>query len=234
MLSLTGLLDYHASEKGEKGEARKENLLELVDAVAEYQQQADEPLTEFLAQAALDAGDQQAAEDQDAVQLMTLHSAKGLEFPLVFLTGMEEELFPHAMALEEANRLQEERRLCYVGITRAMEKLIITFAESRRLYGQDKFHAVSRFVREIPPELIQEVRLRSVISKPVFWDRGPAQIQDQEANALQLGQKVHHKKFGEGIVLNYEGQGPHTRVQVNFAGSGSKWLILSYANLEIL
>ncbi|WP_026179887.1 DNA helicase II [Hahella ganghwensis] len=241
MLENTGLLDFHASEKGEKGEARKENLLEMVNAVAEYEQSEDEPLAEFLAQAALDAGEQQADVDQDAVQLMTLHSAKGLEFPLVFLTGMEEELFPHAMALEEAGRLEEERRLCYVGITRAMEKLVMTFAESRRLYGQDKYHSISRFVREIPPELLREVRLRSVISKPLFWDRQPGGAygsgssgSDSEQAQFALGQRVRHERYGDGVVLNYEGQGPHARIQVNFDDEGSKWLILSYAKLQTL
>ncbi len=242
MLETTGLLEFHASEKGEKGEARKENLLEMVNAVAEYEQSEDEPLTEFLAQAALDAGEQQADRDQDAVQLMTLHSAKGLEFPLVFLTGLEEELFPHAMALEEAGRLEEERRLCYVGITRAMEKLVLTFAESRRLYGQDKYHSISRFVREIPPELLREVRLRSVVSRPMFFDRQPGAAFGGASDSsssdgspqIVLGQRVSHDKFGEGVVLNYEGQGPHARIQVNFGNEGSKWLILSYAKLKIL
>ncbi len=236
MLGATGLLDYHANEKGEKGEARKENLLELVNAVAEYDNEAEEPLAEFLAQAALDAGEQQAALDQDAVQLMTLHSAKGLEFPLVFLSGMEEELFPHVMSMEEPGRLEEERRLCYVGITRAMEKLVLTFAESRRLYGQDKYHQVSRFVREIPAGLVREVRLRSVVSKPVYWDRGPAHGvgATKEEPGLKLGQRVRHESFGEGVVLNYEGQGPHARVQVNFDDVGSKWLIMSYAKLQVI
>ncbi|OZG75085.1 DNA helicase II [Hahella sp. CCB-MM4] len=241
MLDATGLLEFHASEKGEKGEARKENLLEMVNAVAEYEQSEDEPLAEFLAQAALDAGEQQAEVDQDAVQLMTLHSAKGLEFPMVFLTGMEEELFPHAMAMEEAGRLEEERRLCYVGITRAMEKLVLTFAESRRLYGQDKYHSISRFVREIPPELLREVRLRSVVSKPLFWDRQPGAAYGGASGGtgsdqpqLALGQRVRHERYGEGVVLNYEGQGPHARIQVNFDDEGSKWLILSYAKLQTL
>jgi len=236
MLESTGLLEFHASEKGEKGEARKENLLEMVNAVAEYEQSEEEPLTEFLAQAALDAGGQQADRDQDAVQLMTLHSAKGLEFPLVFLAGLEEELFPHAMALEEAGRLEEERRLCYVGITRAMEKLVLTFAESRRLYGQEKCHRMSRFVREIPPELLREVRLRSVVSRPMFFGRqsGAASGQVDADPQIVLGQRVEHGKYGEGVVLNYEGQGPHARIQVNFDDAGNKWLILSYAKLRVL
>ncbi|ABC27641.1 Superfamily I DNA and RNA helicase [Hahella chejuensis KCTC 2396] len=238
MLEVSGILEHHANEKGDKAEARKENLLELVNAVAEYETLDNEsPLAEFLTQAALDAGERQAEVDQDAVQLMTLHSAKGLEFPLVFLTGMEEELFPHSMALEEAGRLEEERRLCYVGITRAMEKLVLTFAESRRLYGQDKYHSISRFVREIPNELLREVRLRSVVSKPMFWDRGPAHGaigESAQQSGISLGQRVRHEKFGEGVVLNYEGSGPHSRIQVNFDDQGSKWLVLSYAKLEAI
>src|SRR5690606_32506456 len=160
----TGLIEFHGKEKGEKGQARKENLAELINATREYDGDEElDALAEFLAQTALDAGERQADEHEDSVQLMTLHSAKGLEFKLVFLTGMEEELFPHAMALEEPGRLEEERRLCYVGVTRAREKLVLTYAETRRLYGQDKYHRISRFVREIPPALLQEVRLRNTV-----------------------------------------------------------------------
>ncbi|WP_369599999.1 DNA helicase II [Hahella sp. SMD15-11] len=231
MLKETGLLEFHANEK-DKGEARKENLEELVNAVAAFESE-EEPLTEFLAQAALDAGEQQASEDQDAVQLMTLHSAKGLEFPLVFMAGMEEDLFPHAMSAEEPGRLEEERRLAYVGITRAMERLVLTHAESRRLYGQDKYPALSRFVREIPPQLIEEIRLRGSVSIPAAAQRGSQLVQD-EAGGLSLGARVRHPRFGEGIVLACEGQGPHARVQVNFDEAGSKWLVLSYARLEVL
>ena len=230
----TGLLDFHASEKGEKGQARKENLLELINATRDYDQEEPElsPLADFIAQAALDAGERQADEHEDSVQMMTLHSAKGLEFPLVLLAGMEEGLFPHQMSLEEPGRLEEERRLCYVGITRAMEKLVLTHAEARRLYGQDKYHPLSRFVREIPPTLLREVRMKSSVSRPVSFQSSP--LLDQEAPAFQLGQLVSHAKFGEGTVLNYEGKGPHARVQVKFQDHGSKWLVLSYAKLSPL
>ena len=124
------------------------------------------PLAEFLAHAALESGEEQADAHQDAVQLMTLHSAKGLEFPLVFMTGMEEGTFPSQMSVGEPGRLEEERRLCYVGMTRAMEKLILTYAESRRLYGQENFHRPSRFIAELPPESIQEVRVQTRVQQP--------------------------------------------------------------------
>ncbi|GAA3971742.1 DNA helicase II [Allohahella marinimesophila] len=250
-LDKTGLLQFHATEKGDKGEMRRENLEEMVNAVAEYDESADEPLAEFLANAALDAGEQQANEEQDAVQLMTLHSAKGLEFPLVFLVGLEEGLFPHAMSLEEVGRLEEERRLCYVGVTRAMSKLVLTFAECRRLYGQDKYNPVSRFVREIPTECLQEVRLHSLVTKPMFgqrtrFDSLPGQAAHMRPSVDSgifvpgLGSRVRHSKFGEGTVLNFEGDGAHARIQVKFEQlpddqsrtSATKWLILSMAKLE--
>ena len=169
VIQASGLIDYHKKEKGEKGQARVENLEELVSAAKQFGPEEDElsPLQQFLDRAALDAGDAQADEHEDSVQLMTLHSAKGLEFPLVFLAGMEENLFPHRMSLEEPGRLEEERRLCYVGITRAMEKLMITYAESRRLHGSETFNTPSRFIREIPAQLLQEVRLHGTVTQPV-------------------------------------------------------------------
>ncbi|WP_328189703.1 DNA helicase II [Marinobacter sp. OP 3.4] len=235
-LELSGLKDFHANEKGEKGQARVENLEELVNALSDYEVEDDEDaLSEFIAQAALDAGEAQADTHEDSVQLMTLHSAKGLEFPLVFLAGVEEGLFPHSMSLEEPGRMEEERRLAYVGITRAMKRLILTYAESRRLYGQEKFHALSRFVREIPADCLQEVRLRNSISRPAMVSRPNEGLFDNAGPAEQagftLGQRVRHPKFGEGIVMNSEGSGHHTRVQVNF-DDGAKWLVLAYAPLE--
>ena len=161
---------------------------------------------------------------------MTLHSAKGLEFPLVFIAGMEENLFPHKMSIDEPGRLEEERRLCYVGITRAMEKLIITYAESRRLHGSESFNAPSRFVREIPAQLLQEVRLHGTITQPVS-SLMQMQVPDTE---LSLGQRVYHQIFGEGVVLNFEGRGASARVEVNFDTESSKWLVLQYANLQLM
>jgi DNA helicase-2/ATP-dependent DNA helicase PcrA len=228
------LKEFHAKEKGEKGQARIENLNELLSATKDFEAEDDElsPLASFIAQAALDAGEQQAEEHQDCVQLMTLHSAKGLEFPFVILAGMEEGLFPHQMSMEEPGRLEEERRLCYVGVTRAMEKLVLTYAESRRLYGQEKFNPMSRFVREIPPGLIQEVRIKNSVSTPVSFSQSSSSDMQVGDSQFQLGQVVRHGKFGEGTVLNYEGQGAHARIQVNFPEAGSKWLVLSYAKLE--
>ena len=234
-IEASGLKDYHASEKGEKGQARVENLEELVNALSDFEvEEGVDPLAEFIAQAALDAGESQAESHEDSVQLMTLHSAKGLEFPLVFLAGVEEGLFPHSMSLEEPGRMEEERRLAYVGITRAMKQLVLTYAESRRLYGQEKFNALSRFVREIPGDCIQEVRLRNTVSRPMMMERPNESLFSQDSAAqsgFSLGQRVRHPKFGEGVVMNSEGTGHHTRIQVNF-DEGSKWLVLAYAPLE--
>ncbi len=231
-IQTSGLLQYHKNEKGEKGQARVENLEELVSAAKQFVAEDDDrsPQQQFLDRAALDAGDAQADEHEDSIQLMTLHSAKGLEFPLVFLAGMEENLFPHRMSMEEPGRLAEERRLCYVGITRAMEKLIMTYAESRRLHGSETFNTPSRFVREIPAQLLQEVRLHGTITQPVS-SLTQLQVPDTE---LSLGQRVYHQVFGEGVVLNFEGRGASARVEVNFDSDGSKWLVLQYANLQLM
>ncbi len=235
VVSQSGLIRFHEKEKGEKGQARIENLQELVVAARQFEPEDEtiSPLQAFLDNAALDAGEQQADEFEDSVQLMTLHSAKGLEFPLVFLVGMEENLFPHKRSAEESGRLEEERRLCYVGITRAMEKLYITYAESRRMYGDINQNSPSRFIREIPKELMQEVRLNTTISRPASF--APA-YQDYEIpeTGISLGQQVYHSIFGAGTVLNFEGQGPNARIQVNFDDEGSKWLVAQYANLEAI
>jgi len=237
----SGLLRFHEQEKGDKAQARVENLEELVSAARGFENDmADEEeegdvLLAFLAHASLEAGETQADRFEDSVQLMTLHSAKGLEFPLVFMAGVEEGLFPHKMSLEDPGRLEEERRLAYVGITRAMQQLVITWAETRRLYGSETFNKVSRFVREIPPELIREVRLGSQVSRPF----GPAKSnlfasEATESTGFALGQRVEHALFGEGVVLNYEGHGAQARIQVNFDDEGSKWLMVAYAKLQAL
>ncbi len=236
VVSMSGLIEHHGKEKGEKGQARVENLEELVNACGQFDiddldldedTEAMSPLDAFLAHAALESGENQADQFQDSVQMMTLHSAKGLEFPLVFLAGVEEGLFPHKMSLDEGN-LEEERRLCYVGITRAMQKLYLTYAESRRLYGNETMNRPSRFIREIPGELMQEVRLGGTISRPVAMNR---QAPASPEHGLSLGQRVHHDVFGEGTVVNYEGDGNQARIQVNFDSEGSKWLMMAYANL---
>ncbi len=239
VIEKSGLLAYHEAEKGEKGQARVENLEELVSAARAFENDEDDeltPLQAFLTHASLEAGDTQAAENEDSIQLMTLHSAKGLEFPLVFLVGMEEGLFPHKMSLEEPGRLEEERRLAYVGITRAMQKLVISYAETRRLYGSETYNKVSRFVREIPAPLIQEVRLSNSVSRPVSTSSmGGGSLFAGSAvpqTPFSLGQRVRHSLFGEGTILNFEGAGAQARVQVNFENEGSKWLMLAYAKLE--
>ncbi|MEH6826381.1 MAG: DNA helicase II [Motiliproteus sp.] len=248
VIAHSGLIEHHLKEKGEKAQSRIENLQELVSATRQFDQEwqrddaeQDLPvLAAFLDKAALDAGDGQADEFEDSVQLMTLHSAKGLEFPLVFLAGVEEGLFPHKMSMEEPGRLEEERRLCYVGITRAMQKLYFTYAESRRLHGQDNRNRLSRFVQEIPSELLQEVRLKTQFSRPVSFAKASAPMSsrfsgtDIPDTGLMLGQRVLHSIFGEGVITNYEGQGPNAKVQVNFDTQGSKWLVVSYAKLQPL
>ena len=233
----SGLYAMYQAERGEKAQARLENLEELVTACKQFTvpDEAEEmtPLSAFLAHASLEAGETQAGTDQDAVQMMTIHTAKGLEFPMVFMAGVEEGMFPSQMTNDEPGRMEEERRLCYVGMTRAMEKLYITYAESRRLYGQDKYHTASRFIREIPANCVEEVRLKSTISRPIHNRFSQATSHASfEETGFQLGQKVVHRKFGEGIVLNYEGSGEHARVQVTFAEFGTKWLVLAYAKLE--
>jgi len=247
VVRFSGLIAHHEKEKGEKAQSRIENLEELVTAARQFEQQWSQEenpefpsvLAAFLDQAALDAGEAQADQHTDSVQLMTLHSAKGLEFPLVFLCGMEEGLFPHSMSAEEPGRLEEERRLCYVGITRAMQKLFITYAESRRLHGQDNYNRPSRFIQEIPLELVEEVRLNAQVRRPLSaGSESHSSFTPQSAFAseipdtqLSLGQRVHHPKFGDGMVINFEGAGPKARVQVNFDFEGTKWLVVGFANL---
>ena len=230
-----GLVSMHRTERGERGQARLENLEELVTAGQQFAPQDKQlsPLQEFLDNAALDAGDAQAGEGLDSVQLMTLHSAKGLEFPLVFLSGMEENLFPHSRSVEDPGRLEEERRLCYVGITRAMQQLVISYAESRQIYNRETHNTPSRFLREIPPELVAEVRGHTIITRPAA--RAPVEKARAAPEAeVRLGQRVSHQTFGEGVVLNFEGRGDSARVEVNFNAAGSKWLVLQYANLRML
>ena len=262
----SGLLDYYRQEKVDRAQTRIENLQELVIAAGQFDFDGEDrrprdpdaaggepreggegqvdgadrnsltPLTAFLSHAALESGEEQAAEGEDQVSLMTLHSAKGLEFPVVFISGMEEGLFPHSRSSEDPGKLEEERRLCYVGMTRAERKLCLSYAESRRLYGgSDRYSTPSRFLRELPPDRVAEVRLRGRVSRPGLRvpprrRAGPEPIRD-ETNGLRLGQRVQHPKFGEGVVLTYEGQGAHARVQVNFEAAGSKWLVVAYANL---
>jgi len=238
IIEKSGLIALYQKEKMDKGDEKVDNLEELVNAARlfDFDQQNEEGMGEldmFLTHAALESGDSQGDEFEDCVQLMTIHSAKGLEFKLVFLVGLEENLFPSQQSVDDVSRLEEERRLCYVGMTRAMQKLYLTYAESRRLYGRESYPRPSRFLREIPTELIQEVRMRGTINRPVT----PVQTKAtylQSTSSYQLGQRVSHEKFGEGVVLQLEGSGAQERVQINFKQVGIKWLMLSFAKLEAL
>ena len=258
VIECSGLKEWFGREKTEKGQARLENLEELVNAAQGYnkEDEIDDEMEEmselaaFLSHAALEAGEGQADPWDDCVQLMTLHSAKGLEFPLVFLCGLEEGLFPHQRSIEDPDKLEEERRLCYVGMTRARKHLVISYAEQRRLYGNEQFSMPSRFLREIPDEHVKEVRPKARMQQHASSNsrypgksHGNTGINDSgvkrtrkfvedAVGGFTLGQRVSHNKFGEGVVLNHEGQGNSARVQVNFEAAGSKWLVLSYANLQ--
>jgi DNA helicase-2/ATP-dependent DNA helicase PcrA len=230
-LERSGLIAHYEKDRTEKGRARVENLRELVTAARQFEGVETEdmdPLSAFLAHAALEAGEGQGQPFEDCVQLMTLHSAKGLEFPLVFICGMEEGLFPHRQSAAEEGRLEEERRLCYVGMTRAREDLYLTYAERRRLYGQEFYPQPSRFLKEIPSELMQDVR----ISGPIFAPSTPVQPISEAGPGLSPGQLVRHAKFGTGVILSREGEGPRTRLEVHFKTAGRKWLVAAYANLE--
>ncbi|HVI54474.1 MAG TPA: DNA helicase II [Luteibacter sp.] len=239
----TGLRDFYENDKRGNGEARVENLDELVNVASRFEMTPEDvdaglnELSAFLSHASLEAGEGQGEAWDDCVQLMTLHSAKGLEFPIVFLVGMEEGLFPSQRSTEEENRLEEERRLAYVGITRARERLYVSHAESRRMHGTEMLARPSRFLGEIPPELIDELRPRVQVSRPAYADRfsgGGGGSSLVEASPIALGQRVSHPKFGEGTVVSAEGAGAHMRLQVNFEDAGSKWLVYAYANLTAL
>lgn len=234
VLHASQLEQHYLKEPGEKAQARIENLAELVNAARQFELddgEEMEPLSAFLAHAALESGEQQAGNNQDCVHLMTLHSAKGLEFPVVFLTGLEEGLFPHQRSLSDDTQLEEERRLCYVGITRARQELYLSYAQSRRLHGTDQYPMPSRFIHELPDELLEPVRLmgadRYATSSSDF-----SSAADEISGDYYLGQQVMHPRFGEGTVTNLEGHGDQARIQVNFYTAGNKWLVAAYAKLE--
>jgi DNA helicase-2/ATP-dependent DNA helicase PcrA len=238
VIQMSGLIEHFKKEKGERGEGRIENLLELVSAARGFSPETEaeaelSPLESFLAHAVLESGEGQADPYDDCVQMMTLHSAKGLEFPVVFMAGMEDGLFPHQRSVADLAGLEEERRLCYVGATRAMRQLYITYAEQRRLYGVDTYGQPSRFIGELPQELVEEIRPRLQVSRPVYIKRSST-LDESPSPSMRMGSRVRHSKFGDGVVLNFEGNGPHARIQVNFERQGTKWLMLSYANLEVV
>jgi DNA helicase-2/ATP-dependent DNA helicase PcrA len=234
VIAASGLTAHYRKEKADKGEARLENLEELVSAARGFEPEdaSMSPLAAFLSHAVLESGEGQAEAWEDCVQMMTLHSAKGLEFPVVFLCGLEDGLFPHTRSITDVAGLEEERRLCYVGATRAMRDLYLTYAEQRRMHGVDSYGAPSRFIAEIPAELVEEVRPRVQVTRPVYVPARAGRFMDEEPGGLRLGQRVRHQKFGDGVVLSVEGQGSNARVQVNFERQGTKWLMMGYANLE--
>ena len=236
VLQGSGLIEFYKKEKGDRGEGRVENLDELVSAARGFTPEGIDgelpPLESFLAHAVLESGEGQGGAWEDCVQMMTLHTAKGLEFPMVFLCGMEDGLFPHQRSLNDIDGLEEERRLCYVGMTRAMKQLFLTYAEQRRLHGVDSYGAPSRFIKETPEELIEEIRPRVQVSRPVAVGR--FRPEEPAVAGVRLGARVRHGKFGEGVILNVEGNGAHARVQVSFESQGTKWLMVQYANLEPL
>ncbi|MFC5527318.1 DNA helicase II [Rhodanobacter ginsengisoli] len=237
----TGLRDFYEKDSRGNAESRVENLDELVNVASRFERSAEDieaglgELSAFLSHATLEAGENQGEAGDDCVQLMTLHSAKGLEFPIVFLVGMEEGLFPSQRSVDDEGRLEEERRLAYVGITRARERLVVTHAESRRMHGTEMLARPSRFLGEMLAELIDEVRPRVQVSRPLYGGRrSEVSSSLEEALPVKLGQRVSHPSFGEGVVLSAEGSGAHTRLQVNFEAAGSKWLVAAYANLTPL
>ena len=233
MLKTSTLIASYEKDKSEKAQMRVDNLAELVTAARQFDHEELElsELDSFLAHAALESGEGQASEHEDPVQLMTLHTAKGLEFENVYLTGLEEGLFPHRMSMDEPGRLDEERRLCYVGITRAKQHLTISYANVRRLFGNEQYTQPSRFISELPKEYLQEVRVQKT---PESVSASSMQAETAASNGFQLGSRVLHVKFGEGTVTGSEGDGAHARVQVNFDDVGSKWLVIAYANLTSL
>ena len=235
------LVSHYEKEPPEKMESRVENLRELVNAATAFVLPVEDAdagmndLQSFLSHASLEAGETQGEAWEDCVQLMTLHSAKGLEFPMVFIVGMEDGLFPHQRSvMESGGRLEEERRLCYVGITRAREYLSLSHAEVRRMFGSESHCRPSRFLNEIPSGLIQEIRPRMQVQRPWVGARSPEYPKPSNIKQdwpFHLGETVKHKKFGTGTVISFEGSGEHTRVQVNFNRAGAKWLVVAYANL---
>lgn len=253
VINLAQLKDHFlAKEKGEQGQARVDNLNELITAAKGFTQMEADPemgipemdeLSAFLSHAALEAGEGQGEAGDDCVQMMTLHSAKGLEFPLVFLAGLEEGLFPHQMSIDEPGRLEEERRLCYVGITRAEQQLVMSYAEQRQLHGQTRFNPPSRFLNELPNALVNDVRPKVKTYRTSYQKSYPggekksasasvANVYAQADSGFSIGQRVSHAKFGDGVITDAEGSGASARVQVNFSTAGRKWLVLNYANLS--
>ncbi|HSH73883.1 MAG TPA: UvrD-helicase domain-containing protein [Methylophilaceae bacterium] len=246
--SLSGLKTFYQNEK--EGEDRIENLEELVSAATAFMNQgigmsvdengevAQSLLTQFLTHASLEAGEHQAEAGRDALQLMTVHAAKGLEFKAVFISGLEEGLCPHENSMYENNGLEEERRLMYVAVTRARQRLYLSHAQSRMLHGQIRYGIASRFLDEIPEELLKRLNARGSSKPAMDYNAMPSVMSNQQSSSQKsampwkIGQSVAHSKFGQGVVVSYEGNASDMRVQVNFGREGLKWLALEYAKLE--
>jgi DNA helicase-2/ATP-dependent DNA helicase PcrA len=234
MLERSGLVAHYRAERD--GADRVENLNELVNAAAAFVSEGEEhDLPAFLAHAALESGENQAAEGTDALQLMTVHSAKGLEFHAVFITGLEEGLFPHEQSVLEDDGLEEERRLMYVAITRARTRLYLSFAQTRMLHGQTRYNVSSRFLDELPEEVVKRLtpRLGHAKFDDAAWAPVPAKSYKAKtpSHGFRIGQSVLHPKFGQGVIVNAEGSGSDARLQINFGKQGMKWLALEYAKL---
>jgi len=240
--TMSGLKQFYQNEK--EGEDRIANLDELINAAVSFMNGNSEALednktglTEFLTHASLEAGEHQAIQGSDALQLMTVHAAKGLEFKAVFISGLEEGLCPHENSLYEANGLEEERRLMYVAVTRARQRLYLSHAQSRMLHGQVRYGIASRFLDEIPEELLKRLNARGTSRPSMDYNAMPSVMGSQSSgqkNAMpwKIGQAVNHAKFGNGVVVSYEGNQDDMRVQVNFGREGLKWLALEYAKLD--
>jgi DNA helicase-2/ATP-dependent DNA helicase PcrA len=239
LIKASGLIEHYSNDKTDKAGSKKENLEEFIAAAKQYAHDQDSDMSEvvgFISLASLDSSGDTNAPINQKVQLMTIHSAKGLEFPNVFLTGMEEDLFPSRQSKDEPHLMDEERRLCYVGMTRAMKKLSLSFAIKRFLHGQSLHAYPSRFLDEIPSEYTNSVKQKFGATMQNYQedDIFNQDINPEGQGQLSIGVTVRHAKFGFGTVLNFEGDGDSTRIQIKFKQVGTKWLISSYANLEFI
>ena len=229
------LKTYFSEQKGEEAMSKQENIDELFLTAENFMKNnydSENLVDDFLDNAALEAGDYQSKFDNDPVQLMTIHSAKGLEFPVVFLTGLEEGIFPNENRKSGDDFLEEERRLCYVAITRAMKSLFITFANARYIHGSYNYLMPSRFISEIPDELMESVKSDNYAH--VKENVVSIKKENRNKHGFKIGQRVKHQKFGSGVVLSYEGEDDNLKLYINFEDYGSKWLVLTYAHLEFL
>jgi len=236
ILALSGLMNYYENDKSDKAGSKKDNLEELIAAAKNYLHEDEEidEITGFISLATLESSVESNHNPQQNIQLMTIHSAKGLEFENVFLVGMEEDLFPTNRSKEESHLLSEERRLCYVGMTRARKKLTLTHAIKRFIHGQSIYAYPSRFLSEIPDQHLNWINENQHSLQSQFSNSPVKSIVPESTSQLAIGASVRHAKFGMGTVTNFEGSGDSQRVQVNFQSAGSKWLILSYANLDFI